>query len=226
MKHREGFLQRAHQGGPVASLTRDPCWVPEAILVLGQTCRAHLQQAQIWVLEGAQLIHRDHLPMGEPAEMATGSSSSDMALQGHTGPRALRPSPGHCPEGSKTERQTNMQANTYTFSLTLTHIHTHFHIHIHVPFAHIHIHFHSYMYIQVHCHIFIHFFMHIHNHTYMHTLHTNIHLHIHIYTCKLARIYAHTSMHILNMHIHIITHVNTQHKFVYSHKTRAHMHTH
>lgn len=61
----EGFPGRAP-----GSLTSDPRWVPKAILLLGQTCRANLQGAQVWVLERAQLVHRDHLPMGEPAERA------------------------------------------------------------------------------------------------------------------------------------------------------------
>lgn len=59
----------------MGSLTSDACWVPKTIRLLGQTCRTSLQGAQVRVLEGAQLIHRDHLPMGEPAERAAGAGA-------------------------------------------------------------------------------------------------------------------------------------------------------
>lgn len=37
----------------MGSLTSDPCWVPETIWLLGQTCRPSLQGAQVRILEGA-----------------------------------------------------------------------------------------------------------------------------------------------------------------------------
>lgn len=74
-----GSPVRALSERPVGSLTGYPSRVPEAVLLLGQTCRAGLEGAQVWVLEGAQLVHRDHLPMGEPAKTTTGDRGSDTA---------------------------------------------------------------------------------------------------------------------------------------------------
>lgn len=83
---RRGLSRKGPVKEATGSLTSDPRWVPEAVLLLGQTCRASLQRAQVWVLEGAQLIHRDHLPMGEPAERATEGGGSDMAHQRQVSP--------------------------------------------------------------------------------------------------------------------------------------------
>ena len=170
----------------LGSLTSDPRWVPEAILPLGQTCRAGLQGAQVWVLEGAQLIHRDHLPMGEPAERATGMQTQ------------IRPPGPHEPGESSLPAWTPPGQGDR---------HTHLHPYllntgVHVPHTPMHTHnTHPRAYTLNTCtntqhkHPRTHtiYTEHMRTHVCTQPMHTCAHIHIHAHTC--IRIHTCTHMH-------------------------------